>query len=182
MAFRTVFLSQLDLIFQRRCTPVLVFQNLSSNIKKFLQCGTLLYNLRTMPAAMKVCDLRSFLGNPNQGGGPEDLWVAAGLQTFVQRHAHVFAYDEANQRLSLRASFGPRCSSSFHAVCFPLPFFISANASSVIIIDCHHLIPTHLLLQNTTEYPDLGRAKPVYLLGSDLISRYPIGAIVQWRS
>jgi len=70
---------------------------------------------RLQSGPMKVCDLRSFLGNPNQGGGPEDLWVAAGLQTFVQRHTHVFAYDEANQRLSLRASFGPRCSSSVDA-------------------------------------------------------------------
>lgn len=89
-----------------------------------------------MPAVMKVCDLKSFLGNPNQGGGPEDLWVTAGLQTFVKRHAHVFAYDEGNQRLSLRTSFGPRCSSSVDAVCSPLPFFHIGECIIVIIIDC----------------------------------------------
>jgi len=71
---------------------------------------------RLQSGPMKVCDLRSFLGNPNQGGGPEDLWVAAGLPTFVSRHTDVFLYDEANQRLSLRTFFGPRCSPLVDAV------------------------------------------------------------------
>lgn len=55
------------------------------------------------PGSVKVEILRGQLGNPNQGGGAEDLRVVADWATFVSRHAETFSYDAATKCLSLRS-------------------------------------------------------------------------------
>jgi len=45
--------------------------------------------------------MKSFLGDPSQGGGPEDLRVVADMQTFLGRHKETFSYDAATRTLSL---------------------------------------------------------------------------------
>lgn len=50
---------------------------------------------------MKVSALKSFLGNPNQGGGPEDLRVVADIPTFLRRHEDMFSFDAVTQILRL---------------------------------------------------------------------------------
>lgn len=59
---------------------------------------------------IKTYDLRTFLGNPNKGGGPEDLRVVADIPTFIGHHTDVFDYDAATKSLSLRAPIGEQVS------------------------------------------------------------------------
>jgi len=57
---------------------------------------------RLQRGSASVGDLRSFLGNQRQGGGPTDLRVVAEFEAFVGRHTDTFIYDAAAKRLSLR--------------------------------------------------------------------------------
>jgi hypothetical protein len=51
---------------------------------------------------VKIRALKCFLGDPLQGGGPEDLRVLKNLKAFVSSHKDTFCYDPATKRLSLR--------------------------------------------------------------------------------
>lgn len=55
------------------------------------------------PGRMNLGDLRGFLGDPEQGGGREDLKVVTNIEEFVERHPDTFRYDGATKTLSLRA-------------------------------------------------------------------------------
>jgi len=55
---------------------------------------------------VKVCDLRSLLGDSSSGGGLEDLRVIANIKAFVSRHTDTFAYDAVTKRLSLSGDKG----------------------------------------------------------------------------
>lgn len=48
-----------------------------------------------------ISDLKSFLGNPQYGGGPQDLRVVASWKVFVSRNADKFKYNGATKSLSL---------------------------------------------------------------------------------
>lgn len=55
------------------------------------------------PARIPVSIVKSFLGNPNNAGGPEALRLVADLPKFVERHPNIFCYDDATKRISLLA-------------------------------------------------------------------------------
>lgn len=50
--------------------------------------------------------LRTFLGDPDQGGGPEDLELVGDLPSFVEGHRNVFFYDAATNAVGLRVEAG----------------------------------------------------------------------------
>jgi hypothetical protein len=50
---------------------------------------------------VKIAVLKSFLGDPSQGGGPEDKRVVVDWGAFVARHADMFSHDTVNKKLSL---------------------------------------------------------------------------------
>lgn len=43
---------------------------------------------------MEVSGLGGFLGDPNQGGGPEDLEAVGDWAAFAKRHRDTFCYDD----------------------------------------------------------------------------------------
>jgi len=54
-----------------------------------------------------VGDVRGFLGNPQMGGGPADLYVVSDLEAFVRRYTDTFFHDPVNKTLSLRTAASP---------------------------------------------------------------------------
>lgn len=67
---------------------------------------------------MTVCTLKSFLGNPNQGGGPEDLLVVQDMQSFVDRHAELLCFADAETKsVKLCNNISPDFSSLVKPVC-----------------------------------------------------------------
>jgi len=54
------------------------------------------------PAHEKVSYLKAILGDPGQGGKPEDTRVLADIEAFVLRQKEKFNYDAATKKLSLR--------------------------------------------------------------------------------
>jgi len=62
---------------------------------------------RLQSGPVRLPDLRSFLGDPNQGGGPEDLRILADWPSFVGRHTETIDYDPVTESVSLRSQKGP---------------------------------------------------------------------------
>lgn len=69
------------------------------------------------PVPVHALDIRGFLGDPQQGGGSQDLEVVGDLVTFVQRHTGIFCYDAVTKRVSLRDFSGPATYASVVSVC-----------------------------------------------------------------
>jgi len=57
---------------------------------------------RLQNGPISVSDLRSFLGNPHEGGGPEDLEAFGDAEAFVRRHYDRFWYDAGIRSVGLR--------------------------------------------------------------------------------
>jgi len=55
---------------------------------------------RLQGGPVHINHLRSFLGDPQQGGGPEDLRPVVDWETFVVRHAGTFIYDAVTKNVS----------------------------------------------------------------------------------
>lgn len=64
--------------------------------------GSELTGVVRWPGCIHVSALRSFLGNPLSGGGPEDLRVVADIKAFVGRHVDKFVFDTTTKRVSSR--------------------------------------------------------------------------------
>lgn len=71
--------------------------------------------------------IRAYLGNPEQGGGPEDLRVVADWESFVGRHPNQFTYDPGTRKIGIRAPIGNGPSKSLEAVCADCRISLSSN-------------------------------------------------------
>lgn len=54
------------------------------------------------PDLVKADNLKGFLGDPRQGGGPEDLRVVVDWEAFVSCHADTFVYDASTKSVRIR--------------------------------------------------------------------------------